>query len=111
MQKIYFIIQCLIIFSVSFHEILLSQEVEITSEGEIRSFKINLPDGTDEPLPLIILMHGLGETNSNMYGVANYFSNRSFIAVRPQSGSYLNSSGSGYTTLGTPLQTLKNLMM
>ena len=103
MQKIYFIIQCLIIFSVSFHEILLSQEVEITSEGEVRSFKINLPDVIDEPVPLIILMHGLGETNSNMYGVANYFSNRSFIAVRPQSGSYLNSSGSGYTTLWNAL--------
>ena len=109
MQKIYFIIQFLIISLVFFHETLFSQDIEITSEGEVRSFKINLPDDTNEPLPLIILMHGLGETNSNMYGVANYFSNRNFIAIRPQSGSYLNSSGSGYTTLWNALADTQKL--
>ena len=44
MQKIYFIIQCLIVSLVFFHETLFSQDIEITSEGEIRSFKINLPE-------------------------------------------------------------------
>ena len=103
MQKIYLIIQFLIIYTISSYGTLFSQDIEIISEGEVRSFKVNIPDDTNEPLPLIILMHGLGETNSNMYGVANYFSNRNFIAVRPQSGSYLNSSGSGYTTLWNAL--------
>ena len=103
MQKIFLIIQFLIIYTISSYGTLFSQDIEIISEGEVRSFKVNIPDDTNDPLPLIILMHGLGETNSNMYGVANYFSNRNFIAVRPQSGSYLNSSGSGYTTLWNAL--------
>ena len=98
-----FLIELFIFFIVSFHGLLHSQEIEIVSGGENRTFRVGLPDNTNEPLPLIILMHGLGETNSNMYGVANYFSDRNFIAVRPQSGSYLNSSGSGYTTLWNAL--------
>ena len=73
------LIQFLIIYTISSYGTLFSQDIEIISEGEVRSFKVNIPDDTNDPLPLIILMHGLGETNSNMYGVANYFSNRNFI--------------------------------
>ena len=109
MKKIYFLIQPFIVILVSFHAALYSQDVEIISGGVTRSFKINLPNDTNESLPLMILMHGLGETNSNMYGVANYFSNRDFIAIRPQSGSYLNSSGSGYTTLWNALADTQKL--
>jgi polyhydroxybutyrate depolymerase len=82
---------------------LLSQEIEITSGVENRTFRINLPDDTSNHLSLIILMHGLGQTSASMYGPAIYFSNANFIAVRPQSGSYENSSGDGYTTLWNAL--------
>ena len=99
MQKTHFLIHLFIVFTAFFYGTVYCQEIEIVSDGETRTFKVNFPADTSESLPLIILMHGLGETNSNMYGVANYFSNRDFIAVRPQSGNYLNSSGMGYTTL------------
>jgi polyhydroxybutyrate depolymerase len=99
MQKTHFLIHLFIVFTAFFYGTVYCQEIEIVSDGETRTFKVNFPVDTSESLPLIILMHGLGETNSNMYGVANYFSNRDFIAVRPQSGNYLNSSGMGYTTL------------
>lgn len=109
MKKTHFLIQLFIILIISFNGELYSQEIEIISGDETRTFKINIPEDTNEPLPLIILMHGLGETNSNMYSLANYFSNRNFIAVRPQSGSYLNSSGSGYTTLWNALADTQKL--
>jgi poly(3-hydroxybutyrate) depolymerase len=109
MHKNHFLVHFFIIITAFIHGALYSQDVEIISEGETRTFKINLPNDTSEPLPLMILMHGLGETNSNMYGVANYFSNRNFIAIRPQSGSYLNSSGSGYTTLWNALADTQKL--
>ena len=99
MIKIHFLIHLVIVFTTFFYGTVCCQEIEIVSDGETRTFKVNFPADTSESLPLIILMHGLGETNSNMYGVANYFSNRDFISVRPQSGNYLNSSGMGYTTL------------
>ena len=109
MKKSKFLIFLYIIFSYFFIEILYSQDIEIISGGETRSFKINIPSDINGSLPIMILMHGLGETNSNMYGVANYFSNRDFIAIRPQSGSYLNSSGSGYTTLWNALADTQKL--
>ena len=82
-----------------FCETQFAQEVEILSNGNSRSFKIDFPSSIAEPTPMMILLHGLGETNSSNASIGSYFSDRGFVAVRPQSGNYPNSSGSGNTTL------------
>ena len=75
------------------------QEVEIISDGNERSFRINLPNNTDNSVPLMIFLHGLGETSALWYGAATYTTNQGFIVVRPESGTFLNSSGTGYVKL------------
>lgn len=75
------------------------QEVEIVSNGEDRSFRINLPDDTENSVPLIFILHGLGETSAFWYGPASYITNQGFVAVRPESGTFLNNSGTGYVKL------------
>ena len=51
------------------------QEVEIVSNGEDRSFRINLPDDTENSVPLMFILHGLGETSAFWYGPASYITN------------------------------------
>ena len=75
------------------------QEVEIVSNGEDRSFRINLPDDTENSVPLMFILHGLGETSAFWYGPASYITNQGFVAVRPESGTFLNNSGTGYVKL------------
>ena len=76
-----------------------AQEVEIVSNGNERSFRINLPSESSDTLPMMIILHGLGETSASWYGVASYVANQGFVAVRPESGTFLNNSGTGYVKL------------
>jgi len=86
----------LLFFLCAFSE---GQEVEIISDGNERSFRINLPNNTDNSVPLMIFLHGLGETSALWYGAATYTTNQGFVVVRPESGTFLNSSGTGYVKL------------
>ena len=75
------------------------QQVEIDSNGDDRSFLINLPSDTNDPVPLVFILHGLGETGALWYGVASYIASQGIVAVRPESGTFLNNSGNGYVKL------------
>ena len=90
--KILFFTSFLIVFQ-------YAQEVEIVSNGNERSFRINLPSESSDSLPMMIILHGLGETSASWYGVASYVANQGFVAVRPESGTFLNNSGTGYVKL------------
>ena len=76
-----------------------AQEVEIVSNGNERSFRINLPSESSDSLPMMIILHGLGETSASWYGVASYVANQGFVAVRPESGTFLDNSGTAYIKL------------
>jgi len=82
-----------------FYEKQFAQDIEIISDGSTRSFKVDLPIDTSQSMPMMILLHGLGETNSSNASLGSYFANRDIVAIRPQSGSYLNSSGNANITL------------
>ena len=75
------------------------QQVEIDSNGDDRSFLINLPSNTNDPVPLVFILHGLGETGALWYGVASYIASQGIVTVRPESGTFLNNSGTGYVKL------------
>ena len=75
------------------------QQVEIDSNGDDRSFLINLPSNTNDPVPLVFILHGLGETGALWYGVASYIASQGIVTVRPESGTFLNHSGTGYVKL------------
>mgnify|MGYP004220040733 CR=1 FL=1 len=47
------------------------KEVEIVSDGNDRSFIINLPSNVDSSIPLMLILDVLGESNTNWYGVAS----------------------------------------
>ncbi len=47
----------------------------------------------------MIILHGLGETSALWYGVASYTANQGIATVRPESGTFLNNSGTGYVKL------------
>ncbi len=76
-----------------------AQEVEIISDGAERSFRVNIPSESSDSLPMMIILHGLGETSASWYGVASYIANQGFVAVRPESGTFLNNSGTGNVKL------------
>ena len=76
-----------------------AQEVEIVSDGAERSFRVNIPSESSDSLPMMIILHGLGETSASWYGVASYIANQGFVAVRPESGTFLNNSGTGNVKL------------
>ena len=76
-----------------------AQEIEIVSGGNERSFRVNLPSDTNDPIPLMIILHGLGETSASWYGVASYTTNQGFATVRPESGTFLSNSGTGNVKL------------
>ena len=90
--KILFFTSLLVVFQ-------FAQEVEIVSSGNERSFRVNLPSESSDPLPMMIILHGLGETSASWYGVASYVANQGFVAVRPESGTFLNNSGTGNVKL------------
>ena len=75
------------------------QQVEIDSNGDDRSFLINLPSNTNDPVPLVFILHGLGETGALWYGVASYIASQGIVTVRPESGTFLNNSGTGNVKL------------
>ena len=75
------------------------QQVEIDSNGDDRSFLINLPSDTNDPVPLVFILHGLGETGALWYNVASYIASQGIVTVRPESGTFLNNSGTGYVKL------------
>ena len=90
--KILFFTSLLVVFQ-------FAQEVEIVSSGNERSFRVNLPSESSNSLPMMIILHGLGETSASWYGVASYVANQGFVAVRPESGTFLNNSGTGNVKL------------
>ena len=85
--------------SLLFSPFYLAQEIEIISDGNERSSRINLPSNTDEPIPLMFILHGLGESSASWYGVASYIKNQGFATVRPESGTFLSNTGSSYVKL------------
>lgn len=95
---------CLLIAACQF---LYAQDIidSIPSQGEVREFRVHLPNNTEPttPVPLVIAMHGLGDNMNNFSGVG--FSQlgdaENFIAVYPQ-GAQLPILGSGWR-IGTPL--------
>ena len=89
----------LLIITFLFFDYQLAQEVEIVSGGNERSFRVNLPSDTNDPIPLMIILHGLGETSASWYGVASYVTNEGLVAVRPESGTFPNNSGTGNVKL------------
>ena len=89
----------LLLASILFSPFYIAQEIEIISDGNERSFRINLPSNTDGPVPLIFILHGLGENSASWYGVASYIKNQGFATVRPESGTFLSNTGSSYVKL------------
>ena len=89
----------LLIITFLFFDYQFAQEIEIVSDGNERSFRVNLPSDTNNPIPLMIILHGLGETSASWYGVASYTTNQGFATVRPESGTFLSNSGTGYVKL------------
>ena len=89
----------LLLAYILFYPVCIAQEVEIISDGNERSFRINLPSNTDEPIPLMFILHGLGESSASWYGVASYIKNQGFATVRPESGTFLSNTGSSYVKL------------
>ena len=89
----------LLIITFLFFHYQFAQEIEIVSGGNERSFRVNLPSDTDDPIPLMIILHGLGETSAAWYGVASYTTNQGFATVRPESGTFLSNSGTGNVKL------------
>ena len=53
----------LLLASLLFSPFYFAQEVEIISDGTERSFRITLPSNTDEPIPLMFILHGFGESS------------------------------------------------
>lgn len=90
--KILFFTSLLVVFQ-------FAQEVVIVSSGNERSFRVNLPSENSDSLPMMIILHGLGETSASWYGVASYVANQGFVAVRPESGTFLNNAGTGNVKL------------
>ena len=82
-----------------FFESQFAQEIDIVSDGNERSFRVNLPNDTYDSVPLMIILHGLGETSASWYGVASYTTNQGFATVRPESGTFLSNSGTGNVKL------------
>ena len=89
----------LLLITFLFFEHQFAQEIEIVSGGNERSFRINLPSDTNDPIPLMIILHGLGETSASWYGVASYTTNQGFATVRPESGTFASNSGNGNVKL------------
>ena len=89
----------LLLITFLFFEYQFAQEIEIDSEGIERSFRVNLPSNTSDSVPLMIILHGLGETSAMWYGPASYVTNQGFVAVRPESGTFPNNSGTGNVKL------------
>lgn len=88
-----------LIITFLFFDYQFAQEIEIVSGGNERSFRVNLPSDTNDPIPLMIILHGLGETSAAWYGVASYTTNQGFATVRPESGTFLSNSGTGNVKL------------
>ena len=88
-----------LIITFLFFDYQFAQEIEIVSGGNERSFRVNLPSETNDPIPLMIILHGLGETSAAWYGVASYTTNQGFATVRPESGTFLSNSGTGNVKL------------
>ena len=74
----------LLLASILFSPLYLAQEVEIISDGNERSFRINLPNDTDEPIPLMFILHGLGESSASWYGVASYINCLLYTSPSPR---------------------------
>ena len=89
----------LLLVYILFCSFYFAQEVEIISDGNDRSFRINLPSNADEPFPLMFILHGLGESSTSWYGVASYIKNQGFVTVRPESGAFLSNTGTSYLKL------------
>ncbi len=89
----------LFIITFLFFDYQFAQDIEIVSGGNERSFRLNLPSDSNDPMPLMIILHGLGETSAAWYGVASYTTNQGFATVRPESGTFLSNSGTGNVKL------------
>ena len=88
-----------LIITFLFFDYQFAQDIEIVSGGNERSFRLNLPSDSNDPMPLMIILHGLGETSAAWYGVASYTTNQGFATVRPESGTFLSNSGTGNVKL------------
>jgi len=88
-----------IIFILATTCLLFAEDFQITSNGEERTFKAYFPDNSSENLPMVILMHGQGETVYNMIGLSNYYISNNIIPVFPQANVHPTSDNGDSTTV------------
>ena len=79
-----------LIFIVLFSGLLFSEEYSIISDGASRSFNAYFPDDTTVLAPMVIIMHGLGGTNTDMEFLKDYFIDLGVVPVFPQGYFYEN---------------------
>lgn len=72
------------IFIIAVTCFIYSEDFQIISDGEERSFKAYFPENISESVPMVILMHGQGETVYNMIALSNYYLSNNIISVFPQ---------------------------
>ena len=86
----------LFIYLISF---VLGDEYTIVSGGFNRTFNSYFPSDTTEQKPMVIIMHGLGGTNTDMEGLIDYFTELGVVPVFPQAYYYINLEIVGSTTM------------
>ena len=76
-------IKVIFIINLFFAGVSYGQLFELTHDNEIRNYWVDYPDDEPEPVPLVISMHGLGQTIENMrnYSQMTYFASDQGIAV------------------------------
>ena len=75
------------------------EQYTIVSSGFNRTFSAYFPDDTTDIKPMVIIMHGLGGTNTDMEGLKDYFTELGVVPVFPQAYYYLNLEIVGSTTM------------
>ena len=75
---------------VLFSGLLFSEEYSIISDSASRSFSAYFPDDTTVSAPMVIIMHGLGGTNTDMEFLKDYFIDLGVVPVFPQGYFYEN---------------------
>lgn len=99
----YVLISCLLVLTGTnlFADVIDS----ISSQGEMRSFRVHLPNNTapSSAVPLIIALHGLGDNMNNFSGIgfSQLANSDTFIVVYPQ-GDNLVPLGNGWR-IGSPI--------
>ena len=76
-----------------------AEEYSIVSGGVDRTFNAYFPSDTTVQTPVVIIMHGLGGSSSDMEGLIDYFIDSGVVPVFPQAYFYENLPEIGSTTV------------